>query len=147
MPLLGEPELFAQMIELLFERTSEIEYDRILGIESRGFLIGPLLAQRAARAFVPIRKKGKLPGDVYSAEYELEYGRDVLEVQKNALPKNSKCLIVDDLIATGGSMAATKKLVTLSGSQVAGFTCVIELSALEGRKKLGDCPLISLFSY
>lgn len=147
MPILGVPDMFDSLIQVLCSKVSTFDFDRVLGIESRGFLVGPLLAHRLKLPFGPIRKKGKLPGELYSISYELEYGTDVLEVQKSGLPKNSKCLIVDDLIATGGSLQAAKKLVELSGSQVAAYVVVIELEALKGRTKLEGSPLVTLFSY
>lgn len=147
MPVLGDPHIFELLIDVLCHKVRDLKFDRVLGVESRGFLIGPLIAQRLKLPFGPIRKKGKLPGDLYSVEYELEYGKDILEIQKNGLPKDSKCLIVDDLIATGGSLEAAKKLVQKSGSKVVSFLVVIELKALEGFKKLEKTPLITLFSY
>lgn len=147
MPVLGDPNLFELMIETLANQVRGLNFDIILGIESRGFLIGPLLARELKVPFGPVRKKGKLPGELYSVDYELEYGHDALQVQKNCLPKSSKCLIVDDLIATGGSLLAAKKLVEMSGSTVAAFVVIIELKSLHGKDKLGNCPLISLFSY
>lgn len=147
MPILGDAHLFRTMIEILCKRLNGVVYDRVLGIESRGFLLGPLIAQHKSCSFVPLRKRGKLPGQLISAEYELEYGHDVIEVQKDALPSNSKCLIVDDLIATGGTMEAAKKLVQSSGAQIAAFACIIELKALEGRKKIDGYPVEVLFQY
>lgn len=147
MPIMSDPGLFDSLIDVLCSRCQGLQIDRVLGIESRGFLIGPLLAQKLRLPFSPIRKKGKLPGELYSVEYELEYGKDVLELQKDGLPKNSRCLIVDDLIATGGSLQAAKKLIEMSGSEVTAIAIVIELKALEGRKKLDGPSFISLFSY
>jgi len=147
MPILGEPELLHEMILVLCSKLENIQFNRILGIESRGFLIGPLLAQRLKLPFSPIRKKGKLPGELYTVEYELEYGKDVLEVQKHSLPDDSKCLIVDDLMATGGSLLAAKKLVELAGSKVAAYAVVIELKSLKGASRLCGSPIISLFAY
>lgn len=147
MPILDSPKLMSSMIDLLAERATSYTFDRVLGIESRGFLIGPLLAQKLKVPFNPIRKKGKLPGELYSVDYDLEYGSDTLQVQKKSLPPRSRCLVVDDLIATGGSLNASKKLVESSGSHVAAYLVIIELKALEGRAKLGDAPLVSLFSY
>lgn len=136
------------MLSILCNRLSGHKFDRVLGIESRGFLFGPLVAQRLKLPFSPIRKKGKLPGDLYSVDYELEYGKDTLQIQKHSLPKGSKCVIVDDLIATGGSFHASKSLVEMSSSEVAAFVVIIELKALQGRARLGDsAPLITLFSY
>lgn len=147
MPVIGDPILFDSMIQILCDKVKDYQFDRVLGIESRGFLIGPMIAHSFKIPFWPVRKKGKLPGDLFSVEYELEYGKDVLEIQKSALPEGSRCLIVDDLIATGGSLEATKKLVELSGSQVIANVVIIELVALKGREKLGDAPLVTLFSY
>lgn len=147
MPILGQPELFDLLVSLLAKRVQHLDIDRILGIESRGFLIGPILAAKLKLPFGPIRKKGKLPGDLYSIEYELEYGRDVLQVQKDGLPKGSRCLLVDDLIATGGSLCASKDLINMSGSTVVACLVIIELADLNGRSKLGPTETISLFSY
>lgn len=147
MPVLGDPQLTSSMFDILKRRLENIRYDCILGIESRGFLIGQSLALKVEKPFVPIRKKGKLPGDVYQVQYELEYGSDVLEVQKHSLLSDNRYLIVDDLIATGGSMEAAKKLVLLGGCQIAGFAGIIELKALKGRDKLGSHPIITLFEY
>jgi len=136
------------MLSILRKRLDRIDYDRILGIESRGFLIGQALALEVEKPFVPLRKKGKLPGDIFRVEYSLEYGQDMLEVQKDALPRGSKCLIVDDLIATGGSMEAAMKLVHQSDCIVAGFACIIELKSLNARAlKLGNHDVITLFQY
>ena len=147
MPILESPVLFTSMIDILTKRIKHLKFDRILGIESRGFLVGPQIAHKLDVPFGAIRKKGKLPGELYSVEYELEYGRDVLEVQRDRLPKDSKCIIFDDLIATGGSMKASKDLVEMSGSSVVACVVIIELKALKGYTKLGKAPLISLFSY
>lgn len=147
MPVMSDPAVFDVMINLLSDRLRAIKCDRVLGIESRGFLIGPMLAQKLKLPFSPIRKKGKLPGELFSVKYDLEYGSDILEVQKNGLPKGSNCVIVDDLIATGGSLEASKKLVEMSGSSVSCCAVIIELSNLEGRKKLGETPTISLYQY
>lgn len=147
MPILGEPAMFEALLDKLVVSVKDLKFDKILGIESRGFLIGPALAIKLKLPFMPIRKKGKLPGELYSVQYELEYGHDVLEVQKNGLPSGSQCLIVDDLIATGGTMVASKRLVEMSGSKVAACLVVIELKALNGSEQLGRTPLVSLFSY
>lgn len=147
MPILESPVLSSSMIDILANRIKQLKIDRVLGIESRGFLVGPQIAHKLNVPFGAIRKKGKLPGELYSVQYELEYGRDVLEVQKNRLPKGSKCIIFDDLIATGGSMKASKDLVEMSGSNVVACVVIIELRALKGYTKLGDAPLVSLFSY
>lgn len=147
MPILGDPILFNLMIELMCNRLKKLNFDRILGIESRGFLIGPCIAQKLGKPFSPIRKKGKLPGDLFSVEYELEYGTDILQIQKDGIPASSKCVIIDDLIATGGSLQAAKRLISMSKSTTVAVAVVIELAALEGCKKLDGTPMITLFSY
>lgn len=147
MPIFGDTNLLNKMLDVLCNRLKAHSFDRVLGIESRGFLIGPLIALRLNLPFSPIRKKGKLPGELHSVDYELEYGTDTLQVQKHSLPRDSKCLVVDDLIATGGSLHASERLVEMSGSMVAAFVVIIELKALQGRNKLGNVPVITLFSY
>ncbi|NJR76719.1 MAG: adenine phosphoribosyltransferase, partial [Scytonema sp. CRU_2_7] len=118
------------------------------GMESRGFIFGTPLAYRLGAGFIPVRKPGKLPAAVHAIEYELEYGMDKLEVHQDALhPPECRILIVDDLIATGGTAAATAKLVEQSGCQLVGFAFVIELKALAGRDRLPDVPIITLVEY
>lgn len=121
--------------------------DYIVGMESRGFIFGPPLAYQLDAGFIPVRKPGKLPAAVHTIEYELEYGTDSLEIHQDALDHGAKVLIVDDLIATGGTAKATAELLEKIGSHVLGFAFVIELTALEGRKKLPNLPVISLVEY
>lgn len=121
--------------------------DYIIGMESRGFIIGTPLAYKLGTGFIPVRKPGKLPGEVHSIEYELEYGVDSLEVHKDALEKGHRILIVDDLIATGGTAAATAKLVEQCGCELVGFGFIIELRDLGGRQKLPDVPIVTLVEY
>lgn len=148
MPIFADVQSLDTLIQILVSRIKRtFGVDLILGIESRGFLFGPLLAHSLKLPFVPVRKKGKLPGKVLSMEYELEYGSDTLELQANCLPSGSRCLLVDDLIATGGSLNATMKMVEKGGAIVAGCAVIIELEKLGGRKKLGDTPLITLYTY
>ncbi len=116
-------------------------------MESRGFIFGTPLAYHLNAGFIPVRKPGKLPAAVHSIEYELEYGTDKLEVHQDATTSGAKVLIVDDLIATGGTAKATADLLDELGSQVLGFAFIIELTALSGRKKLPDLPIISLVNY
>ncbi len=110
----------------------------IVGLESRGFLLGLVLADKLKLPFVPVRKKNKLPGQVYKIEYITEYSRDEFELQTGALEQNSNVLIVDDLLATGGTMKAAEQLITMSGSTVAGFFVVFEIEGLNGKEKLGE---------
>lgn len=128
-------------------REANLIPDYVIGIESRGFLFGPTLAYQFNAGFVPVRKPGKLPAAVYSIEYDLEYGKDTLEMHQDAIPKDSKVIIVDDLIATGGTAKATADLLNKIDCQLLGFGFVIELTGLEGRKKLPDVPLITLIEY
>lgn len=127
--------------------TAGLQADYVVGMESRGFLFGPSLAYQMGAGFVPVRKPGKLPAAIYSAEYELEYGSDRLEIHQDAIPAGAKVLIVDDLIATGGTAQAAADLVAQCGGQLIGYGFIIELVALNGREKLGDVPVVSLIQY
>ncbi|QLE55741.1 adenine phosphoribosyltransferase [Nostoc sp. TCL26-01] len=126
---------------------ANLEVDYVVGMESRGFIFGTPLAYKLDVGFIPVRKKGKLPAAVHSIEYQLEYGTDCLEVHQDALTPGSRVLIVDDLIATGGTASATAKLVQQIGCELTGFGFIIELRDLQGRKHLPDVPIISLIEY
>lgn len=145
--LLGNADALRHAIETLAEQCSGYQPDYIAGIESRGFIFGMPLAYTMNLGFAPIRKSGKLPAATHAAEYELEYGTDRLEVHQDAFEPGSRVLIVDDLIATGGTAAATAQLIEMAGCEVAGFGFVIELMALEGRKKLPEVPIVALMQY
>lgn len=147
--LLNNPEGLRYTIDTLTEKCQEANLlpDRIVGMESRGFIFGVPLAYQLNCGFVPVRKPGKLPADVYEVEYELEYGTDKLEIHRDAFRSGDKVLIVDDLIATGGTAKATAKLLQQLGANVLGFAFVIELTALGGRKKLPELPIINLVEY
>ncbi len=121
--------------------------DYVLGMESRGFIFAPPLAYKLEAGFVPVRKPGKLPAKVHAVEYELEYGSDTLEIHQDALEAGSKVVIVDDLIATGGTAQATAKLVQNCGCELIGFGFIIELRALNGRQLLPDVPIVTLVEY
>lgn len=123
------------------------EIDIIAGVESRGFVLGAALADRLNSGFLLIRKKGKLPGKVVSESYELEYGSDSLELHVDAIQKKEKVLIVDDLLATGGTLEAAAKLVEKLSGTVEGMACVIELAGLKGRERLKKYKFHSLVSY
>eukprot|EP01083_Nonionella_stella_P156522 507007_1 len=118
--------------------------DAVAALDARGFILGPILAMRLGCSFVPIRKKGKLPGETTSAAYSLEYGEDCVEIQNDALKPGSRVIIVDDLIATGGTMAAACDVVKAIGGDVLGCMAIIELTGLDGRKKIGDTHIYSL---
>jgi adenine phosphoribosyltransferase len=121
--------------------------DIVVGVESRGFIFGGALAHQLNCGFVPVRKLGKLPGKTIEVEYELEYGRDALAVHEDAIRAGQRVLAVDDLLATGGTMAATLRLVELLGGVVVGVAFMIELAFLHGREKLRNYPLHSLIVY
>lgn len=147
LPILRNPELFKDLNEEIYETSKSVaEVECVVGLESRGFLFGPILAQRLGVPFVPIRKKGKLPGEIISQSFELEYGTDSFEIQKSSLTKDQKVLIIDDLLATGGSMKAACDLVTKAGADVVLCLCVIELVALKGKENLNK-PFKSLITF
>lgn len=121
--------------------------DFVVGMESRGFIFGAPLAYKLGAGFIPVRKRGKLPAEIYAIEYALEYGTDTLEVHQDALQPGSKVLIADDLIATGGTAAATAQLIQKVGCELVGFAFIIELQELQGRNKLPDVPIVTLMEY
>ena len=145
-PLLANGDAFGACVsELACHIPSDTNF--IVGVESRGFLFGAALAQLTGLGFVPVRKPGKLPADVHAIEYELEYGMDRLEIHRDALSKGHKVVVVDDLLATGGTAKATVDLVKQLGAEVTACLFVIELSFLEGRKLLNDTPIHPLLAY
>ena len=146
-PLLANGPLFAKTINLLAARYADQEIDAVLGIESRGFIIGAALAYKLGAGFSVVRKPGKLPYETYAETYELEYGRDSLEIHVDGLSPNSRVVIADDLIATGGTAAATAALVSKLGGTVVECACVIELTFLRGRDKLKPHGVYSLLQY
>ncbi|MCP6761647.1 MAG: adenine phosphoribosyltransferase [Fischerella sp. CENA71] len=147
--LLRDPQGLRYTIDLFTQRILEagLKADYVIGMESRGFMFGTPLAYQLGAGFIPVRKPGKLPAAVHSIEYELEYGTDCLEVHQDALHPQSRVLIVDDLIATGGTAGATAKLVEKIGCELVGFGFIIELRDLQGRKNLPDVPIVSLVEY
>jgi len=145
-PLLADGEAFSACTsELAVHMPDDI--DAIVGIESRGFLFGAALAQQTGVGFVPIRKPGKLPADTHAIEYELEYGTGILEIHRDALSAGHKVVVIDDLLATGGSAAATVALIEKLGAKVEACLFVIELDFLEGRKRLNPIPVHSILHY
>ncbi|MCM1982479.1 adenine phosphoribosyltransferase [Lyngbya confervoides] len=145
--LLQSPEGLSFVIEQLVHRFDGQGIDYVAGIESRGFLFGTPLACRLSAGFVPVRKPGKLPAEVHSMSYDLEYGTDALEIHQDALRPQSRVLIVDDLLATGGTAQAAAKLVQKTQAQLVGFAFIIELEDLGGRQKLDSHPVMSLIQY
>jgi len=134
--LLKDPWAFKHSIKAMADYYRPQDIDVIASAESRGFIFGAALAYELGVAFIPIRKQGKLPGETESVEFEFEYGNDVLEMHKDAIKKGQKVLLVDDLLATGGTINAVAKLVRKLGGKIAGFCFLIELSYLDGRQKL-----------
>lgn len=146
-PLLADPQAFAAAVNALCAdfRDERIEY--VAAVEARGFIFGAAVAETLSAGFVPIRKKGKLPFKTERISYDLEYGTDTLEVHKDAIRKGAKVLMVDDLLATGGTMAAACKLITKIGGEIAGIAFLIELKELTGRDKLGEYKIHTVISY
>jgi adenine phosphoribosyltransferase len=138
---------FATLIDALSENYIGKEIDLVLGMEARGFIFGPALAYRLNAGFVPVRKPGKLPAETVKVSYELEYGSNCLEVHRDAIVKGQRVLIVDDLLATGGTAAATAELSEGLGAKIAGFAFVVELDFLKGREKLSRYDVFSLLHY
>lgn len=146
--LLRDPAGLRYTIDRLGANCSNLSPDYVVGMESRGFIFGTVLAYQLGCGFIPVRKPGKLPAAVYAAEYDLEYGKDRLELHQDGMSPGSRVLIVDDLIATGGTANATADLVQQAGCQLVGFAFIIELKALGGRDRLpADVPVISLVEY
>ncbi len=145
-PLLGNPEVFGFAIYEMWERWDE-KVNAIAALDARGFLFGAPLAREMRVPFIPIRKRGKLPFKTHSVSYDLEYGQDTVEMHIDACGPNSRVLIVDDLLATGGTAAAAAALVEQAGATVAGYAFMIELSDLGGRTKLGQRDIQSLTVY
>jgi len=146
-PLLANGPLFRRTIDVLAERYRDQKVDTVLGIESRGFIIGAALAYDLGAGFSVVRKPGKLPYETHKANYELEYGTDSLEIHVDGLSKNARVVIADDLIATGGTAKATAELVTKLGGTVVECAFVIELAFLKGRDKLKPHGVFSLLRY
>src|SRR6266566_9319367 len=138
---------FATLIDALSEYYMPKKPDLVLGIEARGFIFGPALAYRLNVGFVPVRKPGKLPAATAKYDYALEYGTGTLEIHKDAIQKGQRVIIVDDLLATGGTAEATAKLATSLGAKIAGLGFVVELDFLKGREKLKQYDVYSLLRY
>jgi adenine phosphoribosyltransferase len=146
-PVLRDPKAFRRVIDVLGERLATVPIDRIVAIESRGFLFGAALADRIERSLVVVRKPGKLPYRTRRVSYALEYGTDTIEVHEDGIDPGDRILIIDDLLATGGTAAAAGRLVEECGGRVASYAFVIELAFLNGRARLGDRGVISLITY
>lgn len=145
--LLKDKKAYKKTLDMMEDAIKNLECDYIVGIESRGFIFGAPLADRLGVGFVPVRKPGKLPGEIESISYDLEYGESKIEIHKDAISKNDKVIIVDDLIATGGSAEASAKLIESLGGDIVAFEFLIELTGLKGRDLLKDYKVISLIEY
>ena len=145
--LLRDGEALRETVKRLAEHFKGTEVDMIVGVESRGFILGAPLAYEMGLGFTLIRKPGKLPGQVLSVEYDLEYGTDSLEIHADAFPPGTRVLVVDDLLATGGTIAAAIELIKKLSGQVVGLAFLIELAYLNGRVRLSEYDIVSLVQY
>ena len=146
-PLLGDSAALSQAVDGMVEQFEGVPIDRVVGVEARGFIFGAAVAYRAGAGFVPVRKAGKLPWAVVREEYNLEYGSDKLEIHRDAIHPGKRILIVDDVLTTGGTAAATAKLVETLGGVVAGLAFLLEIDDLGGRAKLGERTAQALLHY
>jgi len=146
-PLLANPEKFKKAIDLLIRKIKNIKIDAIASMEARGFIFGAVLAYKMNKKFIPMRKKGKLPYKTIKEEYDLEYGKDIIEMHIDAIEKGERVLIVDDLLATGGTATAVANLIKKAGGVVAGIAFLIDLTFLKGRDKLKDYKVFSIIEY
>ena len=146
-PVLAQPELFQEAIDLLADSLKSQSVDKIAGIDARGFLFGAPLALALGVGFVPIRKQGKLPAECFRESYALEYGENVIEMHKDALDDGERVALVDDLLATGGTAAASLSLLKSAGADVVGVRFFIELATLNGRKNLHNDNVKSILTY
>ena len=144
--LLADPQAFNDVMDRFVKRYQDEQIDLVVGIESRGFILGAPLALRLGKGFIPVRKEGKLPGPTYGVDYDLEYGTDRVEVHKDAIPPDSKVLMVDDLLATGGTIGGSSRLIEKAGGIIVGYAFLIELVDLKGRNNL-DHPIFSLVTF
>jgi adenine phosphoribosyltransferase len=146
-PLLADAEAFARAVNELVERFENVNVDHVIGIEARGFILAAPVAYRIGAGFVPVRKSGKLPWAVAREEYQLEYGTDKLEIHRDAIHPRERILVVDDVLATGGTASAAGRLIETLGGIIVGFGFLIELSELHGRARLGEHRVESLVTF
>lgn len=146
-PLLDDKEAFKKAIDLLAKKFKKEKIDHIVAVEARGFILGGALAYKMKTGFVPVRKKGKLPYKTASVEYALEYGTDTLEMHEDAVKPGSRVLVVDDVLATGGTVKAVTELLKRQQATIVGIVFLIELKFLKGKEKLKDFPVYSVIKY
>lgn len=145
--LLQEPQVFRHTVDALVEKYKDVKIDKVVSVEARGYIFGGALAYLLECGFVPVRKPGKLPAETISLEYTLEYGKNTVEIHKDAIKTGEQVLVFDDLLATGGTMQATCKLVEKLGGTVVGCAFIINLTALKGVEKLKQYDIFSLIEY
>jgi adenine phosphoribosyltransferase len=145
--LLKDPDAFREVIDQMVDQVKDSAVDLVVGMESRGFIFSAPLAYQLHAGFVPVRKLGKLPAETIEVEYDLEYGTATLEIHKDAIKPGQRVLIVDDLLATGGTVQGTIELVQRLGGEIAGLSFMVELTGLHGREKLGDFQIHALLTY
>ena len=145
--LLKDADAFREVIDRMAEMVKDERIDLVVGMESRGFIFAAPLADRLGAGFVPVRKLGKLPAETLEVEYDLEYGTATLEIHRDAIQAGQRVLIVDDLLATGGTVLGTIELVSRLGGEIAGLSFMVELTALGGRAKLGEFAIHTLLAY
>ena len=145
--LLKDPQAFRSVIDHMADQVSETQIDIVVGMESRGFIFSAPLAYQLNAGFVPVRKLGKLPAETIEVEYELEYGTATLEIHRDAIAQGQRVLIVDDLLATGGTVMGTIELVRRLGGEIAGLSFMVELTSLHGRDKLDEFEIHTLLTY
>ena len=145
--LIADPAAFKRAVDVLAERYRGKGIDKVIGIEARGFIFGAAVAYLIGAGFVPVRKPGKLPAETISIEYELEYGTDTLEIHKDAIAPGEKVVVVDDLLATGGTAAAVAEMVGKLGGELVELGFLVELTFLDPRSKLEGLPLFTMIEY
>ena len=146
-PILKNGRALAYTIDTMADHFSSMNIDVVVSMEARGFLFGPAIAYKLGAGFAPVRKKGKLPWDTHKEEYELEYGTDTIEIHQDAVLRGERVLIIDDVLATGGTAKAVTRLMEKMNGKIIGAAFVIELLALNGRKNLQNVPVYSLLQY
>lgn len=145
--LIGSKEKFREVIDKLAKRYAGKKIDAVIAVESRGFIFGGALAYKLGAGFIPVRKKGKLPYKTYQATYSLEYGEDTLEIHEDAIKPGDRVLLIDDLLATGGTLGAVTGLVKKLKGEIAEIAFIVELKDLKGRSRLSDFPIYSMIQY
>ncbi len=145
--LMLDPDAFKESCDILYERYKDRDLDKIVAIDARGFVFGAVLAYKMGLGLIPVRKKGKLPGETIEESYDLEYGSGTLEIHKDAISKGEKVVIVDDLIATGGTVGATVRLVEKLGADIIECAFLIELPDLKGREKIKSCEVFAIMAF